>query len=50
MVIDFDFSSSLMNQRCERILPDYKERQERAVAMLEKVESPEEYARSGSEE
>jgi methylglyoxal synthase len=37
---DFMFSSDLMNERYERILPDYQEHKERAIATLARVESP----------
>ena len=37
---DFMFSSHLMNERYERILPDYQEHKERAIATIERVESP----------
>jgi methylglyoxal synthase len=35
---DFMFSSHLMNERYERILPDYQEHTERAIATIEEVE------------
>lgn len=35
---DFMFSSRLMNEAYERILPDYQEHKERAVATIEQVE------------
>jgi methylglyoxal synthase len=35
---DFMFSSHLMNERYERILPDYQEHKERAIATTEEVE------------
>jgi len=37
---DFMFSSDLMNEAYERILPDYQEHKERAVATIEQVEPP----------
>jgi methylglyoxal synthase len=37
---DFMFSSNLMNERYERILPDYQGHEERAIATMEEVEPP----------
>jgi len=37
---DFMFSSHLMNERYERILPDYQEHKERAIATIDQIESP----------
>lgn len=37
---DFVFSSHLMNERYERILPDYQEHKERAIATIDQIESP----------
>ncbi|MFW6115515.1 MAG: methylglyoxal synthase [Chloroflexota bacterium] len=37
---DFLFSSPLMNEAYERILPDYEDHRERVIATLEQVESP----------
>ncbi|MGD9029531.1 MAG: methylglyoxal synthase [Anaerolineae bacterium] len=37
---DFMFSSHLMNERYERILPDYQGHEERAIATMEEVEPP----------
>lgn len=45
---DFVFSSDLMNQRYERILPDYRQHQRRAIATLEEVESPGEVSPRGA--
>lgn len=36
---DFMFSSHLMNERYERILPDYQEHRERAIATIDQIES-----------
>jgi len=36
---DFMFSSHLMNERYERILPDYQEHKERAIATIDQIES-----------
>jgi len=37
---DFMFSSPLMNEQYERILPDYQEHKERAIATIDEIESP----------
>ena len=37
---DFMFSSHLMNEQYERILPDYQEHRERAIATIDQIESP----------
>ena len=37
---DFMFSSQLMNESYVRILPDYQEHRERAIATVEQIESP----------
>jgi methylglyoxal synthase len=37
---DFMFSSHLMNEPYERILPDYQEHRGRAIATIERVEPP----------
>jgi methylglyoxal synthase len=47
---DFMFSSHLMNERYERILPDYQEHRERAIATIEEVEPPTRRAPSSDSE
>jgi methylglyoxal synthase len=47
---DFMFSSHLMNERYERILPDYQEHRERAIATIEEVEPPARRAPSSDSE
>jgi methylglyoxal synthase len=37
---DFMFSSPLMNEQYKRILPDYQEHKERAIATIDEIESP----------
>jgi methylglyoxal synthase len=47
---DFMFSSHLMNERYERILPDYQEHKERAIATIDQIESVSSQAPSPDDE
>lgn len=47
---DFMFSSHLMNERYERILPDYQEHKERAIATIDQIESASSQAPSPDDE